>query len=1028
MVKLLITLMLSIFISPIPEAQAVPVIAITKAIPTPNSLTVYWSVKNPIKAAKYALAYKTEGSSKVNVIKSSTNTAIITNLQSLTKYVLYVYQIIGTSKKYQSKQVSFTTTEPGILDLQQDSVTHTSAKISWTPNTIYTSYRVRLDEGTPFDVIAPTYTFSNLSPSINHNVQVAGLVGTKLGAYSEKLDIELDVTGPKNFATKAVTTNSFEFTWDQIVGATSYKIYKDDILYSTVTTNSAKIMGLIPGQSGSLNVSPVFATFEGSKSLYKFQTLIDVPSAPTATSSTATSITVGWKADSNATGFTIALNDFAGTFIRNYSASVNSTSYLITGLAALTPYTVNITYLYGSASSKASPNTAVTTFREVPTGLSASGLKTTTFNLSWNQILGASGYEIYRDGALLVQTSDGTITTYAATGSPGVTYSMVVKARYVDYLKVSTTSDASTALTVTMLSDTAYAPTNSSVPAITLPYATVPIVGATLTSSSGVWTGTPSPSSYKYQWQKSLDGGTTWNDISGQTSSSYTVVESDFQFKLRVRTAAINTNGTSAWADSSASSLVDAVYNVSVPIVRGTLIPGQILDVTQGNWSSPYPLSYTYKWRRDGVAISGATATSYTLTDSDIGTNITCYVTAITKLGSASVTSTTRNNVQAIANTVVPVLTGNVRVNSTLTTSDGTWLGSPSSYTYQWQRSSDGTFWDSISGATSGTYTLAVADAGNYVRAVVYGNITISGTAYKVASMTAATISVPYPVYNITNSVAPTVSGAWTEGVTLTANNGTWSSTGTFTYQWQSSSDNSTFTDISGATSKTYVLTSSEASKYVRVRVYNTTSTGDGVAYSISTSKVGAPYCTAVPVITSSLRIGNTQTVTNGTWDNTPTSYTYQWQSSSNGIAWSNADTGTASSYVATFDVANKYIRVIVTATNATGSTTSTVGNLSAFLPPVASAIPVISGTVSGTNTLTTSTGTWPSMNGQTPYEYQWQRSSDNGATWTNISGAMSSTYALVADDQGYIIRSQVSVRTNAGTSTSYSIPTAAVG
>jgi hypothetical protein len=39
----------------------------------------------------------------------------------------------------------------------------------------------------------------------------------------------------------------------------------------------------------------------------------------------------------------------------------------------------------------------------------------------------------------------------------------------------------------------------------------------------------------------------------------------------------------------------------------------------------------------------------------------------------------------------VPVVTGTARTGNTLTTSDGSWTGSPTSYTYQWKRSATST-------------------------------------------------------------------------------------------------------------------------------------------------------------------------------------------------------------------------------------------------------------------------------------------------------------------------------------------------
>jgi hypothetical protein len=315
---------------------------------------------------------------------------------------------------------------------------------------------------------------------------------------------------------------------------------------------------------------------------------------------------------------------------------------------------------------------------------------------------------------------------------------------------------------------------------------------------------------------------------------------------------------------------------------------------------------------------------------------------------------------------------------------------------------------------------LQLAQVGLYVRAQVFQTKT-SFTA--VLANSAATAVVP--ALNLTNTVAPAVTGSWTVGTSISASTGTWSTSGTFTYQWQSSSDNSTWADIASATSSSYTLTSTEASKYVRAQVVNTSSAGAGVAYSAARSKVGAPYNTALPAITGTIKVGSTQTVSTGTWSNTPTSYSYQWQKSSDGISWINLDGATASTYSPTFDVANLQIRVSVSAVNAVDTATVTTAVISGFLPPQATAIPAITGTKTVGQTLTSSSGTWPGTSDS--YVYQWQKSSDSGATWTNIAGATASTYVLVTADAGYQIRSQVSLTANAGSSSAYSLPTVAI-
>jgi len=66
-----------------------------------------------------------------------------------------------------------------------------------------------------------------------------------------------------------------------------------------------------------------------------------------------------------------------------------------------------------------------------------------------------------------------------------------------------------------------------------------------------------------------------------------------------------------------------------------------------------------------------------------------------------------------------PVVTGtNFYVGDVLTTTNGTWSGSPTSFTYQWYNVSLG---DDIVGATNNTYTLLITDADMEINCKVFG-------------------------------------------------------------------------------------------------------------------------------------------------------------------------------------------------------------------------------------------------------------------------------------------------------------------
>lgn len=77
--------------------------------------------------------------------------------------------------------------------------------------------------------------------------------------------------------------------------------------------------------------------------------------------------------------------------------------------------------------------------------------------------------------------------------------------------------------------------------------------------------------------------------------------------------------------------------NSVAPAVTGTATVGQTLSCSPGTWSkSP---SYNYQWRRDGVAIAGATASTRVLAGADEGAAMSCAVTATNAGVSAVATS-----------------------------------------------------------------------------------------------------------------------------------------------------------------------------------------------------------------------------------------------------------------------------------------------------------------------------------------------------------------------------------------------------
>ena len=156
-----------------------------------------------------------------------------------------------------------------------------------------------------------------------------------------------------------------------------------------------------------------------------------------------------------------------------------------------------------------------------------------------------------------------------------------------------------------------------------------------------------------------------------------------------------------------------------------------------------------------------------------------------------------------------PVVTGTPAVGQTLSCSQGVWFNSPTSYTYQWLR--DGTV---ISGATASTYVVVSGDLGHSISCTVTATNAFGST----PATSNAVVIVALPV----NTAAPVISGSLTVGSTLSCTQGTWSNSPTsYAYQWQRGG-----TNISGATSSTYVTVSADGGTSVGCLVTATNASG----------------------------------------------------------------------------------------------------------------------------------------------------------------------------------------------------------
>ena len=264
--------------------------------------------------------------------------------------------------------------------------------------------------------------------------------------------------------------------------------------------------------------------------------------------------------------------------------------------------------------------------------------------------------------------------------------------------------------------------------------------------------------SYSYQW---IAGG---SDISGATGTSYTLTASEQGQTIQVRVTFSDDAGNEETLTSVATVAVAAAPNreaTGAPTISGAPQVGQTLTADTSAIDDADGLtnvSYEYQWIAGGTDISGATASSYTLTYNEQGQTIQVRVTftddasnAETLASQATVAVAAAPNHDA---TGKPTIDGTPQVDETLTADtsniddeDGL---TGVSYSYQWLAGGS-----EISGATGSSLTLGGEHQGQTIQVTVTFTDDRDNEESLTSAATVAVAAAPVPLTVSLKAAAP---------------------------------------------------------------------------------------------------------------------------------------------------------------------------------------------------------------------------------------------------------------------------------
>lgn len=252
------------------------------------------------------------------------------------------------------------------------------------------------------------------------------------------------------------------------------------------------------------------------------------------------------------------------------------------------------------------------------------------------------------------------------------------------------------------------------------------VVGKTLTATSGAWT---SAAALSYQWYQ--NGA----PIPKATRSTLVLSSSQAGKTISVKVTGKKSGYASKTVQSAATSAVLRVLSAPAPKVTGTAVVGKTLKVVPGAWTKGTKL--TYQWYVNGVAVSKATRSTFTIPKSAIAKTVTVVVKG-SKSGyvTTSKRSKATAGIKGVLKVSTPKITGSAVVGTRLKATTGTWT-SGTTLRYQWYR--DG---KAISKATGSTLVVTSAMRGSRITVKVTG----SKKSYVTSSRTSArTSAVRYP-------------------------------------------------------------------------------------------------------------------------------------------------------------------------------------------------------------------------------------------------------------------------------------------
>ena len=216
---------------------------------------------------------------------------------------------------------------------------------------------------------------------------------------------EAPLTPPTDIQVTELTETTIALSWDAISKAEKYNIYNDGTLLASVAETSYKVEGLTPYTEYSFVIKSVAGEEESFASeavvVRTNDVAVGMPANLAAQTTGSSTVVLTWTAADNALAYNIY------EIVSGYAEKIGTataTTYTVTNLAPNTPYFFAVSAVRNEQESERTATVSAVTddlIPGAPSNLVATKIDATSIGLTWDAGENATGYNVYRDGTLV---------------------------------------------------------------------------------------------------------------------------------------------------------------------------------------------------------------------------------------------------------------------------------------------------------------------------------------------------------------------------------------------------------------------------------------------------------------------------------------------------------------------------------------------------------------------------------------------------------------------------------------------------